>query len=139
MPAVARAVLAGRPALCSRGRQVRDFIHVADVAGAFATLLDSVVTGAVNIGSGDAVTIAEIARLVGDAAGGPALVRLGALPDRPGEPADVSADVSVLHRDASFRPQFCLSEGVAQTVEWWRTELGVPLTGVHVMGPTPEA
>ncbi len=42
---VARALLAGERAATGDGTQIRDFLHVDDVAGAFAALLDSDVTG----------------------------------------------------------------------------------------------
>ena len=35
------ALLGGREALCTHGRQIRSFLHVADVGAAFAALLDS--------------------------------------------------------------------------------------------------
>ncbi|WP_421021629.1 NAD-dependent epimerase/dehydratase family protein, partial [Klebsiella pneumoniae] len=46
------SLLQGKSAQCSHGMQIRDFLHVADVASALVTLLDSDVTGPVNIGSG---------------------------------------------------------------------------------------
>jgi UDP-glucuronate decarboxylase len=39
-------LLSGREAPCSHGRQVRSFLHVADVGSAFAALLDSEIQGA---------------------------------------------------------------------------------------------
>src|ERR687895_80246 len=38
VPSVGRALLAGKPVPITRGDQVRDFMHVADVAAAFAAL-----------------------------------------------------------------------------------------------------
>ena len=49
---VIRALLSNTPALCSPGTQIRDFLYVEDVASAFMHLLDSDVTGAMNVGSG---------------------------------------------------------------------------------------
>jgi nucleoside-diphosphate-sugar epimerase len=45
-------LLAGRRIETTAGTQIRDFTHVADVAGAFAALCDSDVTGPINIASG---------------------------------------------------------------------------------------
>ena len=47
------SLLSGREAPCTHGRQIRSFLHVADVGAAFAALLDSELEGAVNIGSGE--------------------------------------------------------------------------------------
>ncbi len=118
--AIAQAVLSGRPAPCSHGRQLRDFIYVSDVAAAFAALVDARVTGAVNIASGKATTISEVALLVGDVAGDRSLVKVGNLPDRPGDPSELTADIGVLQNEVGFTPQVALREGIDQTVAWWR-------------------
>ena len=55
VPSVGRALLAGEPVPTTRGDQVRDFMHVEDVAAAFAALANGDNTGAVNVASGDAV------------------------------------------------------------------------------------
>jgi nucleoside-diphosphate-sugar epimerase len=117
---VARRVLAGEEAPTTEGTQVRDFMHVADVAGAFAALVGSDVTGAVNIGSGEPVTVREVVAEVGRAAGRPELLRPGALPQREGEPPRLVADVGRLRDEVGFRPRFDLRSGIADTVEWWR-------------------
>ena len=54
----------GDPALCHHGRQVRDFLHVADVAAAFVALLESEVEGPVNVGSGVAVTQRQVVETI---------------------------------------------------------------------------
>jgi nucleoside-diphosphate-sugar epimerase len=120
VPSVARAVLAGHPAPCSHGRQLRDFLYSADVADAFAALLDSEVSGAVNIGSGEPTSIGELVRSVGAAAGDARLIRLGELPARQEEPAELVADVGRLREEVGWTPRLTLAEGVERTVRWWR-------------------
>jgi nucleoside-diphosphate-sugar epimerase len=117
---VARRLLAGDEAPTSEGTQVRDFMHVADVAGAFAALLDSGVTGAVNIGSGIPVTVRAVVDEVARAAGRPDLLRPGALPQREGEPAELVADVRRLRDEVGFRPRYELERGIKDTVDYWR-------------------
>ena len=65
VPSIIQSVLAGTPALCSHGRQLRNFLLASDVAAAFVALLDSDVTGAVNIGSTEHVTIGALANAIG--------------------------------------------------------------------------
>src|SRR6266511_3198472 len=69
IPATVRALLEGRPALCTHGQQIRDFLHVEDVARALVLISTSTVSGPVNIGSGQPVSIAqavnELARRAG--------------------------------------------------------------------------
>lgn len=127
---IATALLEGRPAPCSHGRQVRDFLHSADVAAAFVALVDrDEVSGAVNVASGEPVTIAELAALVGEACGRPELIELGALPERAEEPPVVVADVRRLREEVGFVPGRTLAEGIAATVEWWRCETRRPPRG----------
>jgi len=114
VPSVARAVLAGQPAPCSHGAQLRDFLHTADAAGAFVALLDSGVEGAVNIGSGQPVSIGE-------------LVRLGELPERPGEPLELSAEVTRLREEVGWTPTLTLEQGVELAVDWQRSQVEASL------------
>jgi len=123
VPAVARALLAGLPAEVTDGAQIRDLLHVSDVAAAFQSLLESDVQGAVNIGSGEPVALREVISLVGEAAGRPELIRYGAAQGRPGEPAQLVADVRRLREEVGFRPRVTLEDGIAGTVGWWRERL----------------
>ena len=54
MASVIRSLLAGEPARCSHGNQVRDYLFAEDVADAFVALLESDVTGPINIALGSA-------------------------------------------------------------------------------------
>ena len=119
VPSVIDSLLRGEPARCSHGRQVRDFLHVTDVARAFALLLDSDCTGAVNIGSGEGVSIAEVVLTLGDLMGRPDLIRLGELPAREGEPDELVAHTARL-KSLGFEPRFDLRSGLADTVAWRR-------------------
>jgi nucleoside-diphosphate-sugar epimerase len=122
---VARRLLAGEEAPTSEGTQVRDFMHVEDVAGAFVALLESGVVGAVNVGSGVPVTVRAVVEEVARAAGRPDLLRPGALPQRPGEPPELVADASRLRDAVGFRPRYDLGSGIAATVDWWRRDAAV--------------
>ncbi len=119
VPSVIRALLARETVAIGRGERVRDFMHVEDVAGAVAALLDSSVVGAVNIATGIGVTVGEVVDSIVRATGHPELVRAGALPDRPGEPWSLVADVVRLREEVGFRPRWTLAEGLAGTVRWW--------------------
>jgi nucleoside-diphosphate-sugar epimerase len=122
VPMVARALLAGEAAKVTAGTQVRDFMHVDDVARAFVAVLDSNVHGAVNVASGTGVELRELVELVGVAAGRPELIEFGAIPQRAGEPAAIVADTRRLHEAVGFRPVYDLGAGVRETVDWWRSQ-----------------
>jgi nucleoside-diphosphate-sugar epimerase len=119
---IARAVVAGDRAPLSAGTQRRDFLHVDDVAGAFAALVSSDVTGAVNIGSGVAISVLEVAQAIAEAGGRPDLLDVGALEQRPGDPVEIVADVGRLRDEVGWTPRVGLREGLAATVRWWREQ-----------------
>ena len=119
VPSVARSLLAGEPARCTEGRQVRDFLYAGDAARAFVALLASDVVGPVNIASGVGVPIAEVVGWIGAALGRPELIELGALPTRPGEPEALVARVARLRDEVGFTPTFSPREAIEQTVAWW--------------------
>jgi nucleoside-diphosphate-sugar epimerase len=122
--AVAKQLVAGERAPTSAGTQLRDFLHVDDVAGAFAALLDGDVEGAVNIGSGEGVPVRAIAESLAQAAGRPDLLDVGALAQRPGDPPQITADIARLRDEVGFRPRHALSDGLASTIAWWRERAG---------------
>jgi nucleoside-diphosphate-sugar epimerase len=124
VPAVARALLRGEPANTTAGDQVRDFLPVADVAGAIAALLDCDVSGAVNIGSGRGVTVREVVERVAAATGRPDLLRVGALPSRPDEPERLVADVGRLRDEVGWSSSSDLGDAIRAAVEWWRAQAG---------------
>lgn len=119
VPSVASALAAGQPARCSSGQGIRDFIDVRDAGAALATLAVSPITGAVNIGSGEAVSIAEVALMLGRLAGRPDLIRMGALPNRPAEPRRIVADTTRLRDEVRFLPQRTLVEGLTDALVQW--------------------
>lgn len=124
VPFVAQALLEGKTAAVGDGVQVRDFLHVDDVAEALVALLDSHVEGPVNIGSGRGVKVREVIELIARSAGRPDLVCFGARPPQVGEPPTLIADVGRLEREVGFQPRISLRAGIEETVAWWRETLG---------------
>ena len=120
VPSVIRNLLLNQEAPCSHGKQIRSFLHSADVAAAFAAVLDSQVEGAVNIGSERRTAIAELIGEIGLQIGRPGLLRLGARPTSPQEPLILVPEIHRLRDEAGWRPRFTLREGLADTIAWWR-------------------
>jgi len=119
IPAVARALLRGEPVKLSPGDQRRDFLHIDDVAAAVLAVVETGITGPVNVGSGEARSVKEIAGMIAEVTGRPELLRFGALPYAEGDPMLVVADNTRL-RSIGWAPRCTLAEGLRQTVEWWR-------------------
>lgn len=115
------ALLNGAEAPCSHGKQIRDYMHVADVAAGLVATLDSDLEGAVNVSSGEALTLREIVLTVGRLMARPELVKLGALPARANDlPMVVGANSRLA--GLGFLPRFDLEAGLADTIAWWRAQ-----------------
>ena len=123
VPSVIRNLLLNREAPCSHGRQIRSFLHVADVGEAFAAVLDSELEGPVNIGSDERVSLADLVDRIGRQIGRPELLRLGARPAPPGEPSLLVPEIHRLRDEARWRPRFTLNEALGDTIAWWRSRL----------------
>jgi nucleoside-diphosphate-sugar epimerase len=119
---IIRGMLRQEEIPCSHGRQIRDFLHVQDVANAFVSLLDSDAVGPVNIASGAPVSIREIVSKIASHFQADHLLRIGALPVTANDPPLLVADVRRLVGEVGWQPQFTLDTGLAQTIEWWRAQ-----------------
>ena len=120
---VARAVLEGERAPISHGRQLRDFLYSEDLAEAFVALLLSDAGGAVNLASGEPVTVADLVERIARAAGHPELVALGERPAPEGEPEAITAEVARLRDEVGWRAAAGLDQRVEELVSWWKDEL----------------
>ena len=87
------------------------------------SVLDSGIEGAVNIGSGTAVTLREMIVTIGRILGREDLLKLGAIPSRANDAPLVVADVERLINEVKWQPRFSMEEGLKQTIEWWRHTL----------------
>ncbi|MCG3149458.1 MAG: GDP-L-fucose synthase [Verrucomicrobiae bacterium] len=120
VPSVINALLDGRPARLTAGDEVRDFLHVRDVAEALCAVALSNLTGIINIGSGQPVTVRELASEIAGIIGRPELLQFGAYQTTVSDPPVVVADVTRLR--SVWQPQITLRAGLQQTVAWWRQQ-----------------
>ncbi len=123
VPSVIRNLLLEREAPCSHGRQIRSFLHVADVGAAFAAVLDSKLEGPVNIGSDERIALADLIDRIGMQIGRPELLRLGARSAPTQEPSILIPVIHRLRDEAGWRPRFTLDAGLSDTIAWWRSHL----------------
>jgi nucleoside-diphosphate-sugar epimerase len=119
VPACIRTLLAGGRFAASSGTQVRDFLHVDDVAGALLSVLESDVEGDVNVCSGRPVQVGALLRLIERTVGGEGAVELGARPPGAWDPAFLCGDNSRL-LGLGWQPRHSLDGGIEATVRWWR-------------------
>lgn len=119
VPYVIRSLLSDQPAICFEGLQVRDFLHVEDVASAFVRLLVSQVQGPVNIASGLPVSVRTLVETIGQKIGRPHLIhRRRTIVAH--EAPRVTGRPERLLRETDWRPCYNLSSGLDQTITWWK-------------------
>lgn len=79
------AIRSNRPFMMTAGRQLREYHHLEDEAGAIRKIVDAGATGVVDVSHGQAVRLREIAESVFGACGKMQLARFGALSEPPEE------------------------------------------------------
>ena len=89
VPYIRRQLEAGQEVLLTRGDQVRDFLDVKDAASMIANVTLGQQHGAVNICSGEAVTVRRLAERIADEYGRRDLLRFGARPENIYDPPRV--------------------------------------------------
>ncbi len=122
VPAVLTALLKGERARCSHGEQVRDLLHVTDVAAALVRLLQTQVDGAFNIGGGQPVRLREVIEYLAKQLGAEHLPQFGAVPVAANEPPVLIADNQRLVA-TGWQPRFDLHSGLDNALAWWRERI----------------
>jgi len=122
IPYVIQSLIKGETAKCSHGNQIRDFLHVEDVASAFISLLDSQVTGPINIASGNPIKLKEVIYKISDKFRSPDLIKLGALPSGVIDSPIIVADTNNLKEKLGWKPKYEIDEGLDRTIEWWKAQ-----------------
>ena len=114
------------PMVYEDGNQRRDFVHVRDVAMAcrLALEVDAAVGGTFNIGSGHAMTIAEVADRMGRVLGRelpPQITRQY----RVGDIRHCTADIGLARRVLGYQPQVEFEAGLTELARWLATQSSV--------------
>ncbi len=121
---VIRSILQGNPACCSHGNQIRDYLHVDDVAQGLTCLLDSDFEGAMNISSGFPVAVKDVVYRIAGMLNRPDLIELGALEAPDNEAPVVVGDNQRLREQTDWSPKFTLDAGLQDTISWWQDKMG---------------
>lgn len=108
------------------GTQTRDFLHVSDSARGIllAGLSDDAVGQTINLGSGNEITIAELAREVISVSGRQDTPVVHDAP-RPGDTMHLYADIGKANHILGFQPKVTLREGLENLKNWYLS-LGQP-------------
>ena len=111
-----------QPIVFEDGGQLRDFVSIHDVVECLVLMLEK--PGAdylpVNVGSGETITILEIAKLLGRLLGSsidPQITQTG----RKFDIRHNTADISRARQALGFAPQVSLEDGFSELIEWAKT------------------
>jgi nucleoside-diphosphate-sugar epimerase len=115
IPWVARELRAGRSVGLTDGTQVRDHLHVADIASGLIALLAPGASGIYNVCSGEPVTLRHVLETVGSVVGRGELLQFGARPHRAEETMYLVGDSTRL-RSLGWAPRFGLRDGLVDAL-----------------------
>jgi nucleoside-diphosphate-sugar epimerase len=136
IPSVITDLLDGKRARYTGGSEIRDFLHVEDVASAFCAFLTSDVEEVVNIASGRPVSTREVVERIAGKIGRMDLVDVGAAAISEVEPRVLLADTRRLTREIGWRPRYDLSSGLDHAIEWWKRRLEAESSGAARGAPS---
>jgi UDP-glucose 4-epimerase len=122
LPALITALVHNRPFPITPGAQTRDYVYVTDIVEA---MLCSVLTPAafgqvLNVGSGESVTIAELALNIERILDRTGLVQIGAVEYRPREVMDYAVCTRKTSEVLGWTAKVPFQEGLQRTVEYYR-------------------
>lgn len=112
------------PVIFEDGKQSRDFVHVSDVAQAvlLAIQKNEADFTALNVGTGRAVTILEIAERLAEALGKQDIRPVFPQKFRAGDIRHCFADISRIKNLLGFEPKIDLTKGIEILVDWAMTQ-----------------
>jgi len=98
------------------GNQTRDYVWVKDVAQANILAAFSKESGVFNVGSGEEISVNQIADLIIKSLGGEKVY----LENPPGEIKKMRADISRTKKLLNYNPKGKLAEILPDLIEWWQ-------------------
>lgn len=115
IPNIVRAALSGEPVtVYGDGSNIRDFVHVDDLAQAHVLALE--VPGTFNLGSGKGWTVLQVIEIARRVTG--KAIEVVFKPARPGDPNALVADITRARRDLGWSPVRSLEDMIDSTFAW---------------------
>lgn len=121
IPTLVETLHRREPMACTNGHQRRDFMYVDDTVEALARLVDSDLTGPINIASGEPVAVRAFVTEIASQMNRLDLVEFGARPASGLDEADLVADVARQNEELGYRPSLRVKDGVWRTLDWYRS------------------
>jgi UDP-glucose 4-epimerase len=118
-----RQMLQGeRPTIFGKGDKTRDYVYVADVVAANLLAMEKSISGVFNIGTGVETSDQEMFDLLAGLTGYKGNPHYA--PVRKGEIHRICLDSGRAQKEIGWQPQFALREGLAETVNYYRSIFG---------------
>lgn len=127
VPTFCGQALRGEPiTVAGTGRQTRSLCYVDDTVAGLIALARHNVSGPVNIGSPDELTVAEVAELIRDRSGSASPIRhIAAAAD---DPQRRCPDIRRARESLGWAPKVGVAEGLDATIAWFRPQIDVTAT-----------
>ncbi|MBU0547430.1 MAG: SDR family oxidoreductase [Candidatus Omnitrophica bacterium] len=101
-----------------KGQQTRSFCYIDDLLEGLLRLMLSKINQPVNLGNPDELTIMQLAKLVLKITRSKSKIVYRQLPVD--DPRQRQPDISKAHKLLSWKPAFCLQEGLERTIAWFK-------------------
>lgn len=120
IPIFAKRIFSGdQITIYGDGEQTRDFVNVKDVAIAnYLAATTDVGTGVYNLGSGQSITINELANTMQELAKIDTTIKYE--PQRPADVRHCKADTAKVNKELGFSASISLVDGLKEYLEWFK-------------------
>jgi len=122
IPELISKALKGEIIKTTKGLQTREFNYVDNVIdGLIAAITKSpAFDGAINIGANDDISIADLVKMIHRLTNSKSKLMIGALPDRPTEIWEMSANNDKAKEILNWQPKIPFEKGLFKTIEWFK-------------------
>lgn len=108
------------PFKCTNPDAIIDLLHVDDVADALITVLNSNLTGALNISAGNQIPVIEFANLIGDILDRRRLIQRAPINQNPSLVQTPIAKKGRLQSELNWLPKYTIQEAIKNSVDYWK-------------------
>jgi nucleoside-diphosphate-sugar epimerase len=103
------------------GSQTRSFCYVSDLVDGLVRMMNSGMTGPINLGNPCEKTVLEIAKLVIEMIGGDSKIEFRPLPSD--DPRRRKPDITLAREHLGWEHRVSLDEGLAATIDYFRKRI----------------
>lgn len=120
LPKIINKFLNGTGYFYNLGYKLRDFMFLDDVAGAIIAILQSFVTGPINVAYGQSVSVLDLVNDISLLTNAESLLQIG--PNN--RTSFLSANINKLKTYVDYIPQIPIENGLKPTIQWWKEQIG---------------